>query len=45
MNWDIKDFLDLLVVDEACYMFLIVMEDEFGEDYLLKLCGEAYSEV
>ena len=37
--------LALLVVDKACYMFVTVREDVFGEHYVLQFCGRAYSDV
>ena len=45
MNCDIKDFQPFFMVEQACYMFLIVGEDTFGEDYVLKFCDETYSVV
>ena len=40
-----QGFLALLVVDYACFMFVTVGEDAFGEDNVLKLCAGTYPEV
>ena len=41
----LQGILALLLLDQACYIFVTVREDAFGEDYLLKFCGITYSEV
>ena len=38
-------FLAFLVEDQVCYIFVIVREAVFGEDYVLEFCGGTYSEV
>ena len=42
---ELQGILALSVLDQACYIFVTVREDAFGENYVLKFCGRTYSEV